>query len=51
MIHAVHYEPQGQRQRFELREQQGNDLEQSLPLYILPSSPGGIFLIDRKSVV
>jgi len=27
MIHTVHYEPQSQRQRFEPREQQGNDLE------------------------
>src|SRR5258708_39835755 len=27
MIHAVHGEPQSQRQRFEPREQQGNDLE------------------------
>ena len=28
MIHAVHYEPHGQRQRFEPREQRENDLEQ-----------------------
>ena len=28
MIHAVHYEPQSQRQRFEQREQQENDPEQ-----------------------
>lgn len=28
MIHAFHYEPHGQRQRFESREQQGSDLEQ-----------------------
>ncbi|BCL79241.1 hypothetical protein ccbrp13_17060 [Ktedonobacteria bacterium brp13] len=29
MIHTVYYEQQGQRQRFEPREHQGNDLEQS----------------------
>ena len=28
MIYALHYEPHGQRQRFEPREQQGSDLEQ-----------------------
>jgi hypothetical protein len=28
MIHAFHYEPQGQRQRFEPREPQENDLGQ-----------------------